>query len=332
MTAKNSLELLEFNKLLKLISIFANSDASKKSLLVIRPFDNKTDIERRLGQIREIRKMSHEGSPLRVSHFSDISHLVVKIRPEGAVLESYELSEFMPVLSIAFTVSSQLGERDDSPFLKELTNHLTGFPDILNILKKSIDSEGNILDSASFTLSELRTQIRKLEGRIRKKLEEIVRDEKLSSFLQDDFVTTRSGRWVIPVRMDSKGRVPGIVHDVSKSGETAFIEPLSIINLANELENLVADQKAEEIRILRGICSRIRNVADDIKAEFETIVYLDVLNCISRFADQLQMEIPQINNSNVINLIGARHPLLQLSLQKMGSTHQLVPLDVQLSR
>ena len=331
MTAKNSLELLEFNKLLKLISIFANSDASKKSLLDIRPFDNKMDIERRLGQIREIRKMSHEGSPLRVSHFSDISHLVLKIRPEGAVLESYELSEFMPVLSIAFTISSQLGERDDSPFLKELTNHLTGFPDILNILKKSIDSEGNILDSASFTLSDLRTQIRKLEGRIRKKLEEIVRDERLSSFLQDDFVTTRSGRWVIPVRMDSKGKVAGIVHDVSKSGETAFIEPLSIINLANELENLVADQKAEEIRILRGICSRIRNVADDIKAEFETIVYLDVLNCISRFADQLQMEIPQINNSNVINLIGARHPLLQLSLQKMGSTHQLVPLDVQLS-
>ena len=204
MIAKNCLELLEFNKLLRLISNFANSDVSKKSLLDIRPFDNKKDIEKRFGQIREIRKISHEGSPLELYHFSDISHFILKVRPEGAVLESYELSEFMPVLSIASTISSQLRERNDLPFLKELTNHLTGFPDILNILKKSIDSEGNILDRASLMLSELRTQIRKLEGRIRKKLEEIVRDEKLSSFLQDDFVTTRSGRWVIPVRMDSK--------------------------------------------------------------------------------------------------------------------------------
>ncbi len=234
--------------------------------------------------------MSHEGNRLELYHFPDISLLIVKIRPEGAVLEAIELADFMPVLSIASAISLQLKDRTDLPFLKELTVHLTGFPDILKVLKKSIDSEGNILDSASFLLADLRARIRRLEGRMRKKLEEIVRDEKLSAFLQDDFVTTRSGRWVIPVRMDSKGMVPGVVHDVSKSGETAFIEPLSIINLSNELENLVADQKAEEIRILRNICSVIRKVVDEIDAEFKTVVYLDVLNCIALFSDMLRME------------------------------------------
>ncbi len=327
---ENSLELLEFNKLLNLISDFAGSNASRKSVLDIHPLGNKTDIERRLMQIYEIRKIYHEGSPLRLSPFSDISDLFLKIRPEGAILDSHELSEFTPVLSIASVISLQISERDDIPFLKELTSHLTGFPDILGTLKKSIDSEGNILDSASFMLSDLRTRIRRLEGRIRKKLEEIVRDEKVSVFLQDDFVTTRSGRWVIPVRMDSKGMIPGVVHDVSKSGETAFIEPLNIINLANELENLTAEQKAEEIRILRNICSKIRNVIDDICTEYKTIVYLDVLNCIAKFADLLKMETPQINDSDIINLVRARHPILQLTFRKMGITQQVVPLDVQM--
>jgi DNA mismatch repair protein MutS2 len=330
MIPKISLEILEFNKLLSLISGFANSEASKVSVLDIQPLLHKTDIEKRLRQISEVRKISHEGNSLSLYPFSDISHLIGKIRPEGAVLDAIELADFIPILSIASAVSLQLGERDDLPFLREITDHLTGFPDILNILKKSLDSEGNIFDSASFLLADLRAQIRKLEGKIRKKLEEIVRDERVSVFLQDDFVTKRSGRWVIPVRMDSKGMVPGVVHDISKSGETAFIEPLSIISLSNEMENLIADQKAEELRILRKICSMIRSVADDIMNEFHTVVYLDVLNCIARFADMLQMEAPQINESNSIHLIGARHPLLQLSLKKTGSTQLVVPLDVQL--
>jgi len=234
------------------------------------------------------------------------------------------------VLHIASTISLQIKERFDLPFLRELTNHLTGHPDILSMINKSIDSEGNILDTASPILSELRSRIRRLEVRIIKKLEEIVRDNRLSIFLQDDFVTKRSGRWVIPVRMDSKGQVPGVVHDVSRSGETAFIEPLSIINLANELENLIAEQKAEEIRILKNISSKIRSVIDEIDAEFHTIIYLDMLNCITQFADMLKMETPQINDSNDIFLVRAIHPLLFLSFQKMGHTQQVVPLDIQL--
>ncbi len=330
MIPKTSLDLLEFHKLLGLVAGFANSDATRISVSDIRPLNKRMDIEKRLKQIFEIRKISHEGNPINLHPFSDISPLIIKIRPEGAVLDAIELADFMPVLSIASSISLQMKEIQDFPFLKEITAHLTGFPDILRILKKSIDSEGNILDSASFLLSDLRVQIRKLEGRIRKKLEEIVRDERLSVFLQDSFVTTRSGRWVIPVRMDSKGMVQGVVHDISKSGETAFIEPLTIINLSNELENLVAEQKAEELRVLRNICSMIRNVVHDINAEFKTIVYLDVLNCIAKFADMLHMEVPQINDSDSINLVGARHPLLQLSLQKTGISQKVVPLDVQL--
>jgi DNA mismatch repair protein MutS2 len=329
MISKNSLNLLEFRKLLTLISGLANSAASGNAVMDIHPLDDRSEIVTRQNQIAEIRRMSQEGGPLQVSGFTDISPLFLKIRPEGAVLEATELAQFIAVLTMAFDISSQMKERDDLPFLRDLTQNLTGFPDILNTLRKSIDSEGNILDSASFLLADLRQQIRKLESRIRKKFEELIRDENIAVFLQDNFITTRSGRWVIPVRMDAKGQVPGVVHDVSKSGETAFIEPLSIIHQVNELENLIAEQKSEEIRILRSICSRIRTVIDDMHAEFDTIVYLDVLDCLAKFADMQQMEIPQINDSERIHLKKARHPLLQLSLQKSGVQH-IVPLDVQL--
>ena len=330
MVPDNTLELLEFPKLLRLIAGFANSEASGKSVLEIGPLYDKAEVETKQRQISEIRMMSQQGKPIKLRFFSDISPLFPKIKPEGAVLEAIELAEFIPVLSIAFDISQDLEERFDLPYLIELTVNLTGFPDILKLLRKSIGSEGNILDSASFLLADLRKKIRNLEAKIRKNLEEMVRDERIASLIQDDFVTVRSGRWVIPVRMDSKGMVPGVVHDVSKSGETAFIEPLAIINLANELENIVADQKAEEIRILRNICSQIRSVAAEMEAEFVTIVYLDVLNCIAQFADLLHMHTPLINTENKVTLRQARHPLLQLSLKKSGKENQVVPLDVEL--
>ncbi|MEW6118135.1 MAG: endonuclease MutS2 [Nitrospirota bacterium] len=327
---ENSLALLEFHKLLRIIADFAHSDASEGMVLELRPLDRREEIEKRLGQVSELLRMIQEGSPLVISPFADITPLLAKVRPEGAVLEGYELAGFMPVLTNLSDIVQQTAGRAGIPFLSEFIGHLTGFPDLLHTLERSIDSEGAILDSASFLLAELRADIRRLEGRIRKRLEEMVRDERVSIFLQDDFITTRSGRWVIPVRMDSKGQVEGVVHDVSKSGETAFVEPLAIINLANELENLIAEQKAEEIRILRSISASIRAAADDIETQFAALVYTDVLCCITSFADQLRMQIPQINESGTISLTGARHPLLMLALQKTDSRREVVPLDVRL--
>ncbi len=330
MTIKTAVDLLEFNKLLEIISMTAHSDASRKAILDIFPMNNKEEIIKRLGQIENIRRISHEGSPLKFNIFKDLSYLFKKIRPEGAVFDSYELSAFLPVLETAYEISLQGNEKGDIPFLKEITEHLTGHPDILDILRKSIDSEGNILDSASFLISDLRKKIKRLEYKIQKKLEEMIRDNKISVFLQDNFITQRSGRWVIPVRMDSKGQVPGVVHDVSNTGETVFIEPLGILNLSHELENFVVEAKAEEIRITRELSSMIRAKADEMEKEYKIIVYLDALNCISQFADTMHMQNPHINEAGTIIMVNARHPLLVRSFQKSGVHRDVVPLDVSL--
>lgn len=325
-----SLSLLEFNKLLGIIADFAHSEASRKAVLAMCPLADRGSIEKRLGQTSEIMRIYDGGGTLSILQFSDIEPLLARVAPEGAVLEALELAEFMPVLDNISAIESQIRQHEGLFQLNELADALNGFPDILRVLERSIDSEGNILDSASPELAELRGQIRRLESRIRKKLEEVVRDEDVSVFLQDDFITNRSGRWVIPVRMDSKGQVQGVVHDVSKSGETAFIEPLSIINLSNELENLVAGQKAEEIRILRSISSRIRAAAGDIGVQYRIVVYLDAVHCIARLADMFRMQVPQINESGGLCLVNARHPLLMMALQRAGVQREVVPLNVAL--
>lgn len=329
MKRREPLQILEFDKILNVISGFSHSDASREYVLCILPFHNKEDIEKRFGQIQEIRRLAQEGTPLRLSHFQDITQLIEKIRPEGTILEPLELLSILSVLQIISAISIQVRERKDLPLLMDLTAHLTGFPQILASIERTIDWEGNILDSASPELSDLRIRIRSLEKKIRKRLEEMVRDRRIVPFLQDNFVIQRSGRWVIPVRMDSKGRVPGVVHDISRSGETAFIEPLEIIGVANELENLIAEEKAEVIRILRDICSKIRIVADEIKAQYKTIVYIDVLNSIAQFSDYLKINIPEINASSIIRLVRARHPLLML-LEKDNVIKEVVPLDLNL--
>lgn len=325
-----SLSLLEFDKLLGIIADFAHSEASRKAVLAMHPLADKGSIEKRLGQISEIMRIYDGGGTLSILQFSDIGPLLARVAPEGAVLDALELSQFSPVLDNIGAIALQVRQHEGLFQLNELADTLNGFPDILRVLEQSIDSEGNILDSASAELAELRGQIRRLESRIRKKLEEVVRDGDVSVFLQDDFITNRSGRWVIPVRMDSKGQVQGVVHDVSKSGETAFIEPLSIINLSNELENLVAGQKAEEIRVLRRLSSRIRAAAGEIGVQYLILVYLDSLNCIARFADMFRMQVPLINESGGLSLVNARHPLLMMALQRAAVQHEVVPLNVTL--
>lgn len=329
MVRQEAVRTLEFDRILQEISRWCHSGASRDAVLHILPLAEREGIERRFGMVEEIRRLTVQGVPLRLSAYEDITPVLEKLRPEGAVLAPPELVSCLPLLRVLAAIARQMGPRDDIPLLKELAGSITGFPDILEPLERSLDPEGNILDTASRLLFDLRSRKRALTARIRKRLEEIVRERDISIFLQDDFVTQRGGRWVIPVRMDSKGQVAGVVHDVSNSGETAFLEPLEIIGLANELENLSAEEKVEEIRILREICGWIREEADELAAQQAVLVRLDLLNAVASFADSLDARVPEIGRSRALRLVGARHPILLL-LERQGNGRETVPLDLSL--
>ncbi|MFA5353540.1 MAG: endonuclease MutS2 [Thermodesulfovibrionales bacterium] len=326
MITADSLAALEFPKLLSLVAGLTHSDASREAVLALTPLLRRDAILRRLGEVEEVRRMSQDGHPLSIASFPDILLMIQKARPEGSVLDPVELARIREFLDCSTDVFAQIMADESLALLKEIADTMRDHPGILKALRKSVDSEGNILDTASPALYEIRTRIKALERRVRKRLEEMIHDSRVSLFLQSDFITQRSGRWVIPVRMDSKGQVPGVVHDVSKSGETAFVEPLAIISLANERDGLMAEEKAEELRILRDLSARIRFEADSIETDFHAVVYLDLLLSIARFSDSLRMEIPEINEEGRINLVGARHPLLLQSYEGRA----VVPLDVRL--
>ena len=325
MICKETLKRLEFDRILETVAAFANCEASHSAALDIAPLAGKAEMELRLGLVEEIRKLSRLGISLKLAGFEDISRQIRGVRPAGAVLAPLELQRFIPTLRVMAAISAQLGFRSDTPLLIAHAGSITGFPDILNPLEHTVNEEGEILDSASRLLADLRGRKKGLTARIKRRLEEIVRERHTAIFLQDDFITQRSGRWVIPVRMDSKGMVPGVVHDISNSGETAFMEPLEIIGLANELENLAADERAEEIRIVRQICDWIREDAEAMLEQFEALVRLDILNCIALLSDKLRCETPVISETPRISLKSARHPILTL----MGK--DVIPLDLELA-
>lgn len=324
MITSETLKRLEFDKILAEIATRVHGPVTRQRLQETMPQGDLEQIRLISGRVAEIRRLAGLGIALRLAEFDDIRPLLEIVRPAGAFLAPQELLFFIPVLRICSDVSRQFAPRDDIPLLLSLQPRLRSFSDILEPLTASIDHDGSILDSASSQLREIRRGKRSLAARIRKKIEEIVRDNNIELFLQDDFITQRSGRWVIPVRMDSKGMVKGVVHDVSSSGETAFMEPLEIIPFVNELENLSAEEKAEEIRILRQLSAWIREDAVEIGACFETLVTLDVLNGFARFADHYGLEAARMNDTGQLKLVEARHPLLLMLLSRVE------PLDLQL--
>lgn len=329
MIAPETLSRLEFDKLLTEIATHAHSEGSMELIHAFSPTCNLAALRDKAGRIAEIRNLRRFGISLSLDAFEDIRSSLDRLKPAGAFLTPQELLTFIPVLDIFAAITRQFSPRDDIPLLKTLEPQLKGFPDILEPLTASIDHDGSIMDSASTFLRETRRAKRALASRIRKKIEEIIRDSGIEIFLQDDFITQRSGRWVIPVRMDSKGMVKGVVHDVSSSGETAFMEPLEIIPFVNELENLAAEEKAEEIRILRQLSSWIREDAPELAACFETLLALDTLNSIARFAEEFELEPAKLNEDGELRLVEARHPLL-LMMQKRGMLPRVEPLALQL--
>jgi len=326
---KKALQELDFYKILGLIEEFAASEATKKAIQQIFPFDEFTSAENSLKEFEEIKKYFDTGGQLQISSFPDIANLIEKAKKEGAFFEPVELTQFLKVLRVLDRISSCIDEFFNLPFLsKKIKNILKanlsiGQPYILEKLENTVDEEGNILDTASSTLKYIRKQMKLTEEKIKQRLEEIINRSNIVVFLQDRFITKRNNRWVIPVRMDSKGQIPGVVHDVSRSGETAFIEPAEITAFSKKLEELLIEQRLEEIKILKELSFEIHQISETLDKEFNLLVYLDKMLSIYKFSQKFNAEAPQLTREININLINAKHPLLLLS-------KEVVPLNLEL--
>lgn len=327
MIEDQTLKDLDYCKVLSVIEEFTNSEATKKSINKIYPLESFEEAENSLKEFLDLKEFFDKGGQLPVSPFPDAYPLIERAEKEGAFFESQELTVFLKILRILDKISPLIEQFFNFHYLNKKiknileNNLLVGQPYMLERLENTVDEDGNLLDTASPALKYIRKQIKITEERIKNKLEEIINRPDISVFLQDRFITKRNNRWVIPVRMDSKGQVSGIVHDISRSGETAFLEPDEIAHFSKKLEELLIEEKLEEIKILKDVSFDICQIAETLQKEFNLLVYLDKMHSIYNFAKKFNAEVPELSVQPQIRLINAKHPVLMLSKDNVVPLH-----------
>jgi DNA mismatch repair protein MutS2 len=323
--------VLEFHKILEMASIFAATESGREVINTIRPLPDIESITTQIALISECRKVQSEGRHLGIEPFDNLLPLLQKLRPADSILEPVEFRSFLPLFYSAFNLKI-FSDSTDFPGLGDIASGLTTHPKIKDTIKGSIDREGKITDNASPELSHIRQNIKTCERKIKTVLDGILKQKDIEPHLQDYYLAERNNRWVIPVKTDSKGSVPGIVHDISNTGETVYIEPYSIQVIGNELESLRAEEKLEIYRILQRLAALVREHLNTIESDYHIIARVDAMNALAGFAEKLDMSSPEINNQAYIKILAGRHPLLWKTLDKEKRGDHLVPLDMEIGR
>ncbi len=323
--------VLEFHKILEMASVFAATEPGRELINAIRPLPDSGIIKTQITLISECRQVLSKGRQLGIERFDNVLALLKKLRPADSILEPAEFRSFLPLFYSAFNLNILSGS-SDVPGLGEIASGLTTHAEIKNAIERSIDRESNITDNASPELSHIRQKIKACESRIKTVLDSILKQKDLEPHLQDNYLAERNNRWVIPVKTDSKGSVPGVVHDISNTGETVYIEPYAIQVIGNELESLRAEEKLEMYRILQKLAGLLREHLETIKSDYHIIARVDALNALAGFAEKLDMSPPEINNQAYIHIVAGRHPLLWKTLDKEKRRETLIPLDLEIGR
>ncbi len=328
---EQTFRVLEFDKVLEMAAAFAITAPGRIVAQKTRPLKRVEDIKKQIALVSECLKLLSEGRTLGIEHFDDLAPLFQKIRPADAVIEPMELRSFLPLFYSSFNLGI-LREDPLCPGLGAIVSQLVTHPHIRKAIETAIDREGKIRDDASSELSYIRKGIKAFESRIKNILEGMLKQKDLAAYIQDFYLAERNNRWVIPVKRDFKSHIPGIVHDISNTGETIYVEPYSIQQLGNELESLRAEAKLEEYRILRGLASILRTHILEIEEDSRIVARIDAFQAFAVFSRRMDMSPPDINDRGYLRIFRGRHPLLWKTLRKEKREDRLVPLDLELGR
>ncbi|MDO4608390.1 MAG: endonuclease MutS2 [Clostridia bacterium] len=307
---KKHAKTLELNTVLQMLSNETASDDARKNALEIIPDTQINTVKNNLAQTEAAYLLIAKFS---APSFGGISNIVSALsRAErGAVLTPIELLKIANVLRVIRTVkiwkSSAESQREIA--IDYLFNALIPNKFLEDKITFCIKSEDEIADNASSTLCDIRRKITSKSAKIRENLDKIVRGQ-LSKYLQDAIVTQRDGRYVVPVKSEHKGEISGIVHDTSSSGSTLFIEPLSVVEVNNEIRVLKAKEADEIGRILLELSASCAEFAENIRQSYYSLVQLDLIFAKAKLAYKMGAIVPKINDKGFLYLKRARHPLI----------------------
>ena len=304
-----SLIKLELDQVLSLLAECAGSQGGKESCLQLRPTSDLEEVELLLRQTTAASDLcTKKGNPV-FSNVCDVSASLERA-DRGGSLQPKELLTIAGVLRCARTIKGYVSEDDNPTVLDDLFRGLTPNKYLEDRIFGAILSEEEIADTASPELADIRRHMRIQAGKIRDSLQKVISSPAYSKFLREPIITIRQGRYVVPVKSECKNDVPGLVHDVSATGSTYFVEPMSAVNANNALRELELKEKKEIERILAELSSEAAAHAEDINLDYTLLVQLDVIFAKAKLAYRMRAWAPIMNDTGKVELRNARHPLI----------------------
>ena len=306
---EKSLVKLELNQVLAMLADCAGSEGGKEACLKLRPTSDLEEVEQMLGQTTAASELStRKGYPAFASA-ADVSASLERA-DRGGSLQPKELLQIGGILRCTRSVKGYISEDDQETVLDELFRALTPNKYLEDRILGAILSEEEIADTASPELADIRRHMRIQAGKIRDSLQKVISSPAYSKFLREPIITIRQGRYVVPVKSECKNDVPGLVHDVSATGSTYFVEPMSAVNANNALRELELKEKKEIERILAELSAEAASHAEDINLDYTMLVQLDVIFAMAKLAFQMRAWAPIMNDKGRVELRNARHPLI----------------------
>ena len=321
-----ALDTIEFGAVLERVAGHAVGPLGAARVRGRWPTDAVEWIQEELARVGQVAGLFRRGDTLLAEPIPDVTRAVARLRIEGSVLEGVELAGLQRVLSAARLVHADLRRVVDvAPLASALARQL---PDkaIERRLEQSLDPDGNLLDTASPRLAAARREVQAARQRLLRRLDTLLRSLDSNSAPSDASVTMRGGRYVIPVRRDSRSRPAGIIHDESGSAGTLFIEPSDAIELGNALREAQVEEERETLRVLRELTDLLRPELPLVRAAVEMCVAVDDLVARARYAVASDGEVPGVAAApSALKIVNGRHPLL------LAGAEPVVPFDLELA-
>lgn len=321
---KHSYSVLEFDKLKEELAQFSVIPTTYEKIQRLEPLKDFSVLAREFEILRDFIDLLKFDGGFEPTGMDDICHFVKKIQIIGNYLDSTELWKLNQNLRIFRIFKTRLEELDKYKNLQNKFIDITPLKNIEEIINKTVDNEKEIKDDASIELREIRVHKRVLTSTIKQRFEEIFSNPAYSNAIQDKIITVRDGRNVIPVKTDFKGVLKGIEHDRSSSGQTVFLEPLSVVSLNNKMRELELREKDEIRKILLKIAALLRDNSKGIETIGKAILELDFINSKAVFAIEKKNNIPSLNTKEQLSLVNAKHPLIPANI--------VVPITLEIGR
>ena len=301
---------LELDQVLALLSSCAGSEEGKNACLNLTPSSYLEEVQQKLEETTVASFVTTQKGYPSFSEVKDVSSALERAERSG-ILHPKELLSIGGVLRCSRNVKAYISEDEQETVLTPLFRMLVPNKFLEDRIFGAILSEEEISDTASPELADIRRHMRIQSAKIKDGLQKIISSPSYSKYLREPIITIRQGRYVVPVKSECKNDVPGLVHDVSATGSTYFIEPMSAVNANNALRELELKEKKEIERILSELSAETASYADVINEDFKLLVHLDVIFAKARLAFQMRAWAPVMNNCGKIELRNARHPLIE---------------------